>query len=128
MSKVPFHVSAVCLALCGCIATNDAEINRRRLTPKLEPDSQAKSLPGPGVDSTLVSLPPPGRTVHVFWENPKGVPRQYPFANRFFTGLEGSTNLTAWSEVVRMPFQPFCDVWLSNRPPSEFYRAVSGLK
>ena len=42
------------------------------------------------------------------------------------TGLEGSTNLTDWTELTNLPARlGLIRVTLSNRPPVEFYRAFN---
>lgn len=107
-------------------ATNTtATLAARAVQPVRDPGLPgSQSVPGMGIVPTA----PTQKIVTVYWENPKGVPKQYPFANRFWSGLEATSDYVTWQEVARVPFQPWCSARLTNPPSPQFYRAVSGLK
>lgn len=50
-----------------------------------------------------------------------------PSPTGYVTGLEGSTNLTHWYPLYRTPynFPGTYFLYLTNRPPHEFYRAFN---
>lgn len=60
--------------------------------------------------------------VIVAWSNEPS-----PWASNYVTGLEGTIDLTNWTELARVPYQPQITIYLTNRPPMELYRAFSAI-
>jgi hypothetical protein len=69
------------------------------------------------------------RSVVLSWENePLWAESQYAgwCVLTGFAGIQASTDLVHWVELVRQPYAVKCSATLSNRPASEFYRAFTG--
>lgn len=91
-----------------------------RKVPRSLQELSKKAMQNP----TFVSTPDPGQaSLAIEWDN-------LPSANpgRFFTRLEGSTNLRDWTIITNFPYQVGrVHIDLTNRPKAEFYRAVNGF-
>lgn len=111
-------LALVAALLAGC-ATHKT---RKPEAPPLPPGGlpslgSVRALPFPELAPAA-----PQRRIIVSWNN---APIEFP--EHYSTGLECSTNLLRWAELVRLPYAPEIRITLTNRPPAEFYRAFNRL-
>lgn len=67
-------------------------------------------------------LAPLQRGIEISWSN-----QPIDFSSNYVTGIIGSTNLSDWYEVARVPYSAFVVISLTNRPAWEFFRAYNSF-
>lgn len=63
-----------------------------------------------------------GRVV-ITWQN-----RDSSFSTNYLTGIEGSTNLSQWSRIEEVPYEPSGTITLTNGPGVRYFRVYNRIK
>lgn len=115
--------AAVLMLLAGCAhypvpGVDQYEHRRAPLPPPVLPAPETRAQPKI-LAPAMVAAAAPLSSITLAWTNVGA-------CSGWATGLRGSTNLTDWYLVAKMPYREGqVVVTLSNRPPAEFYRAFN---